>query len=133
MTTVYVICIRPAVGLGTARHERDRAFWRGPFSTRRNFFPTCIRQRHGFHELGRESSLAAVLSAGFAEASLVARAGDAVTGGRATLAADVAAVVLPVIVAAADVERHDAPEARQLVNGNARVRQALVRPPETWT
>jgi hypothetical protein len=127
MTTVYVICISPAVVLGTARRERTRVFRRKTFSTRRNFFPTCIRQRHGFYGLGlgRESLLAAVLSARFAEASLVARAGGAMIGGRATIAAHVVAVVLPVVVRAADVKRHDAPEARQLVNRNARAHQAL--------
>jgi hypothetical protein len=53
MTTVYVTCIRPAVGLGTARRERVRVVRQEPFSTRRNFLATPIRQRLAFRALPR--------------------------------------------------------------------------------
>jgi hypothetical protein len=109
------------------------------FSTRRNFLPTYIRQRHSFGALGRtsETLLATVLSALIAEASIVAGAGRAMIRGAPELAARLATVLLPVVVGSAQEERHDAPEARQLVDSNGgRIqgsgcdRQKLGRRPE---
>ena len=65
--------------------------------------------------------LAAVFSSLSAEAALVASTRRAMVSGAPTLAAAVAAVLLPMVVGATDEEIHDAPGARQHVNGNDRV------------
>ena len=122
MTTVCFICVRLTANHLVARHERRRV-WLGAFSTRRNFLSTCISQRHYFSVLGHanESLHSTVFLAFLAEAALVASACRAMTGGAPKLATLVTAVVLPAIVTSTDEERHDAPEARQLVDGNARI------------
>lgn len=131
--------MRPAVGHEAARRERHRVIRHLAFSTRRNFLPTYIRQRQCFSVLGRanEPSLATVTSAVVAEASLVASAGRAMIRGQPKHATPGAAVLLPAVVATTDEERHDAPEARQLVDCNDRVqgsgcdRQKLGRNPRS--
>jgi hypothetical protein len=138
MTTVYFICVCPAVGHEVARRERHRVIRHRAFSTKRNFLPTYIRQRHNFGALGRTSDtlVATVLSALIAEASIVASAGRAMIRGRPELAARLATVLLPVVVGSAQEERHDAPAARQLVDSDGRIqgsgcdRQKLGRRPE---
>jgi hypothetical protein len=131
--------VRPAVGHEAARRERHRVIRHRAFSTRRNFLPTYIRQRQSFSLVGRanEPFLATVTSAVVPEASLVATAGRAMIRGAPELATPVAAVLLPAVVGATDEERHDAPEARQLVDCNDRVqgsgcdRQKLGRTPRS--
>jgi hypothetical protein len=138
MTTVYFICACPAVGHQDARRERHWVIRHRAFSTKRNFLPTYIRQRHSFGDLGRasETLLATVPSALFAEASIVASAGRAMIRGAPELAARLATVLLPVVVGPAQKERHDTPAARQLVDNNDGVqgsgcdRQKLGRSPE---
>jgi hypothetical protein len=51
----------------------------------------------------------------------VASTRRAMVSGAATPAAAIAAVLLPMVVGATDEEAHDAPGARQRVNGNDRV------------
>jgi hypothetical protein len=140
MTTVYFICVHPALDLELADRERCQIIGRGAFSTRVNFLPTCIRQRHGFSILGRANAalLTAVLPPFFAETPLVARTGHAMTRRARELAACLAAVLLPSVVSSADRECDDAPAARQHVNRNARVqgsgcdRQKFGREPGPW-
>jgi len=124
MTTVYFICVHPAVDLELADRERNcQVIGRGAFSTRHNFLPTCIRQRHSFSILGRasEASLAPVLLPFVAKTPLVACTGHAMTRGASELAALLAAVLLPPVVSPADRERAGAPAAREQVDSNARV------------
>jgi hypothetical protein len=138
MTTVYFICVRPTVGHEITRHERHRVIRHRALSTKRNFFPTYIRQHHRFGALGcaSETLLATVLSALIAEASFMASAGRAMIRGAPELAARRATVLLPVVIGAAQEERHDAPAASQLVDNNGRVqgsgcdRQKVGRSPE---
>ena len=131
MTTVYFICVCFAGDLGRARREHRRGVRRGAFSTQRNFLATHIRQRQCFGLLrGAVDALRpAVFLAIVAEAPLVASTRGAMTGRSSFVAAMVAAVVLPTIVPPADDERHDAPQAGQLVNGNVGV-QGSGAPPE---
>lgn len=106
----------------------------------RNFLPTCISQRVCFSLLGRaiESLRATVLLALLAEASLIASAGGAATGSPGLATAIVTAVVLSAIVAPADEECHEAPQARRLVDESARVQgsgapaRKLGCGPEPW-
>lgn len=140
MTTVYFICVHPALDLELADRERCQIIGRGAFSTRVNFLPTCIRQRHGFSILGRANAalLAAILPPFVAEAPLVARNGHSMTRCARELAARLAAVLLPSVVSSADRERVAAPAAREQVERNARVqgsgcdRQKFGRGPGPW-
>lgn len=122
MTTVYFICVCFAGDLGCARREHRRDVRRGAFSTQRNFLATYIRQRQCFGRLrGAVALRPAVLLAVVTEASLVASAGGAVTGRLSVVTAVIAAVVVAAIIPSADDERHNAPQATQLVNGNVGV------------
>jgi hypothetical protein len=122
MTTAYFICVRCAADLDHARREHRRVAGRGAFSPRRNFLPTCIRQRLHFRVLGRALPLAplsTVLLAVLSEAPLITSARSAATGCAGLLATRGAAVVLPAIVWPADEEPHGAPPAHQLVDRNS--------------
>jgi hypothetical protein len=140
MTTVYFICVCFAVDLGRARREHRRGVQRGAFSMRRNFLATCIRQRQCFGLLrdAVDALRPAVLLAIVAETPLVTSARGAVTGRSSVVAAGIAAVVVAAIVLPADDERHDTPQAGQLVNGNVGIqgsgcnRQKLGRGLGAW-
>jgi hypothetical protein len=132
MTTVYFICLCFAVDLGRTRREHRPGVWLGAFSTLRNFRATYIRQRQCFGVLrGAVDALRpTVLLALVAEAPIVTSARGAVTGCSRMVAAVIAAVFVTAIVLPADDERHDAPQAGQLVNGKVDV-QGSGPPPET--
>jgi len=141
MTTVYSICIRSAGGDELDDREHRGGVRREAFSTRGNFLDTCIRQRPWFCILGgatKKSLLATVSFSVIAETSFVACAGRAMARGPALFTAPVAAVLLPVIIRAADEEHVVAPAARQLENGNSRVqgsgcdRQKFGGRPRPW-
>jgi hypothetical protein len=140
MTTVYFICVCFAVDRGRARREHRWGVRRGAFSTRRNFLTTCIRQRQGIGLLrgAVEALRPAVLLAVVAKAPLVASARGAMTGRASVVAAVIAAVLVAAIISSADKERHDAPQATQLVNGNGGIqgsgcnRQKLGRGSAAW-
>jgi hypothetical protein len=115
--------------------ERGRTARRRAFSPKINFSSTCIRYSHCFRTFARPPSallLAAVPLPARAEAAVVPSAGLAMARRLGHLAALVRAVVLPVVVGAADVERVPAPEAAQLVEGDAAVHPAM-RTDRNWT
>jgi hypothetical protein len=115
MTTVYVTCSRPAVGLGTARRERDRVVRQEAFSTRRNFLATHIRQRLAFRALPRRRRpLAIGVISSALVASLVLGIGEPPLARLLELAAGLAAVTLSPVVMLADMELHRASTAAQL-------------------
>jgi len=95
---------------------------RRAFSPKSKFLSTCIRYSVCFRTLALAPQallVPSVLLAGAAEASVVASARRAMIGSLRLLSALVLAVLLPMVVAAADAERASAPEAGQLVEGNA--------------
>jgi hypothetical protein len=115
MATVYVMCIRPAVGLGAARRERDRVFRRRPFSTKRGFLATITSQRLAFralplcrYPLMRRVILPALI------APLVSGIREPMARGLFELAAISAAVALPSVIRSADEEPAQASPAAQL-------------------
>jgi hypothetical protein len=115
MTTVYVICIRPVVDRGAARRERDRAFRRRPFSTRRNVLAILISQRLTFralplHRLGLVGGV--ILPAQVAP--LVSSTRQPMTRSLLELAAILVAIVLPSVMMPAEVEARQASPATQL-------------------
>jgi len=115
MTTVYVICIRPAVDRGTARRERVRAFRRRPFSTRRSVLAILISQRPLFralplHRLGLVGGM--ILPAQVAP--LVSSACQPMTRSLLELAAVLVAILLPSVVIPTEVEARQASLATQL-------------------
>jgi hypothetical protein len=117
--------MRPTVGEALAHDERRWAVRRRAFSTKRNFLPTCIRDRDEFSGLGRakSSSFATVLLARVAETPVVPRASHAMTRRAPALSARITAVFLPAVVSPADHEGTDAPATRQLENWNGRLAQ----------
>ena len=127
MTTVYFICVRYLAGLDRARREHRRVLGHAAFRTRRNFLPTRISQRPCFSVLRRalESPFSTVLPSVLAEAPLIASARSPVTSSVGFLATDLAAVLVPAVVAPADEEPNEAPPARQLVNGDTSVVQGF--------
>ena len=141
MTTVYFICVRYLAGLDRARREHRRVVGHAAFRTRRNFLPTRISQRLCFSVLRRalESPFSTVSPSVLPEAPLITSASSPVTGSLSFVATDLAAVLVPAIVAPADEEPDEAPPARQLVNRDTSVvqglgcdRQKLGREPEPW-
>jgi hypothetical protein len=141
MTTVYFIYIRCPAGLDRARGEHRRVLGHTAFRTRRNFLPTRISQRPCFSVLRRalESPFSTVSLSVLAEAPLITSARSPVTGSVGFVATDLAAVLVPAVVAPADEEPVEAPPARQLVNRDTSVvqgfgcdRQKLGCEPEPW-
>ena len=132
MTTVYVTCSRPAVGLGTARRERDRVVRQEAFSTRRNFLATHIRQRLAFRALPRRRRrpLAIGVISSALVASLVLGIGEPPLARLLELAAGLAAVTLTSVIRLADMELRRASTAAQLED-NELVHPA--RRDENWT
>jgi hypothetical protein len=133
------MCVCFAGDLGCARREHRRGVRRGAFSTQRNFLATYIRQRQCFGLLrGAVALRPAVLLTVVAEAPLVTSARRAMAGRASVVATVIAAVVVAAIIPSADEERHDAPQATQLVNGNVGVqgsgcnRQKLGRGSAAW-
>ena len=115
MTTVYFICVHPAVNPELADRERCQVIWRDAFSTRRNFLSTHIRHRLCFHmpSLHQRTLMRCMILPTLIR-PLVFGVGQSAHAGLFERTTVVVAVTLSSIVAATDEERRRATAAAQL-------------------